>query len=115
MKLVAIVASLAFLEGCSFIVRPDHNRTAPIVDTLVAAGAGLWCLSAVGQGDGGRGIYPPMIICVPLVPIALIEGISAGYGFHRVSAHSPGGRAPTAPVAPRAVGLRDAPGPARAE
>ena len=115
MKLVAIVASLAFLEGCSFIVRPDHNRTAPIVDTLVAAGAGLWCLSAVGQGDGGRGIYPPMIICVPLVPIALIEGISAGYGFHRVSAHSPAARAPTAAGARRPAGLREAPGTARAE
>lgn len=115
MKLVAIVASLAFLEGCSFIVRPDHNRAAPIIDTLVAAGAGLWCLSAVGQGDGSHGVYPPMIICVPLLPIALIEGISAGYGFHRVSAHSPAARAPTAAGARRPAGLREAPGTARAE
>lgn len=89
MKLVATVASLGLLGGCSFVVRPNHDRTAPVIDTVVAAGAVLGCLVAVGQGDGRAaiGIFPPMIVCVPLLPIALIEGISAGYGFHRVSAH----------------------------
>lgn len=87
MKLVATVASLTLLGGCSFVVRPNHDRTAPVIDTVVAAGSVLGCLAAVGEGDGGQGIYPPMIVCVPLLPIALIEGISAGYGFYRVSAH----------------------------
>jgi len=88
MKLLATVASVALLGGCSFVIRPNHDRTPPVIDTVVAAGAAVGCLVAVGQGDGGQGIYPPMVLCVPLLPLALVEGISAGYGFHRVSAHS---------------------------
>jgi hypothetical protein len=83
---LAVVAGLAF-GGCSFLVRPKESLLPPVVDTFLAVALSISCITALAQGNPGNGPIPPSVMCVPVVPIAIVAGFSARSGFSSVAAH----------------------------
>jgi len=101
MRFAAIV-----MTGCSFfaVEKPAEpplppgpcttSRAAPVADTVVAVGAGvvavlgLVVLSAASNSHGDSntiGTALGALMLVPSVPILVIDGSSAHYGFHHTA------------------------------
>ncbi len=90
-RLVAVLVAMlvsATSFGCSVIVHPKRSAAPAIIDTVVASAAGLLCMAALGTdafGSNERSSIPASVLCIPTLPIALVVGLSASYGFRQVA------------------------------